>query len=96
MLYPFGVFAAIVIASVFLGRGRSVAIRVASAIAAILMAACVPLMPSAFYSSSLFQYVQSWLGEWIFFVLGLLPAAVIATLVLKVGARAPSRPDVEK
>ena len=93
VLYPFGVFTAIVIASVFLFRGRSVAIRVASVIAAIVTAAWVLLMPSAFYSSSLFQYAQSWLGEWVFFVLGLLPTALIATLMLKLGAQAASRPD---
>ena len=92
-LYPFGAFTAIVIASVFLARGKSMAIRVASAIAAILTAVGVSLLPSAFYSSSQFQYLHSWLGEWAFFILGLLPTAVIALLVLRLGAQSSSRYD---
>jgi hypothetical protein len=93
VLYPFGALTAIVIVSVFLARGKSVAIRITSALAAIITATCVPLLPSSFYSSSSFEHVQSWLGEWIFFILGLLPTALIAILVLRLGAHTPSRPD---
>ena len=93
VLYPFGAFTAIVIASVFLARGKSMAIRVASATAASLTAVCVSLLPSAYYSSSQFQYLQSWLGEWAFYIMGLLPTAVVALLVLRLGAHSANRHD---
>lgn len=81
------------IASTLLARGRRWPIRVASAIAALVTAVGIFLLPIEFYDSKVFQFLESWLGEWAFFILALVPTLVMAFLVLRLGACSPDRPD---
>ena len=93
VLYPFGAVTAILITGVLLSRGKRLAIRIAAAVSAILTAVCVSFLPTEFYSSSQFQYFESWLGEWVFFILGLVPSALVAFLVLMLATQSPRRSD---
>lgn len=88
-LYPCGVLISIFVTSVLLARDRGLSIRVTSAIVATLTSTGIFLLPVAFYSANPFQYLESWIGEWAFFVLGLVPASIMALLVLRLGAHAP-------
>ena len=93
VLYPFGALVAMVMSGFWLASGRKKSIRVASALVAALTATVIFLLPAEFYASSAFQALQRWLGEWVFFVLGILPASMMAFLVLHIGAHADARRD---
>lgn len=93
VLYPLGTLTAIVISSVVFAGGRRFSVRVGSALIAALTAACVFLLPASFNASMPFQFLQSWLGEWVFFFMGLVPAVLMAFLLLRIGARATRRHD---
>lgn len=85
ILYPSGAFTAIVITSVLCAGVGSVTVRVASAIVATLTAVGIIFLPTTFYYSNPFQYLGSSLGDWAFFVLGLVPTSLTALLVLWFG-----------
>lgn len=93
VLYPSGALTAIVITCVIFAGGKRTSIRVAAAIAAILVAAAIPFIPTDFYSTNPSQYLRQWAGEWYFFILGLVPTSLVAILVLKLAAHAPRRRD---
>lgn len=93
VLYPCGVLTAIAITSLLFAGSRSIRVRVASTIIATLTAASIFLLPSAFYASTPFQYLDAWLGEWIYFVLGFVPPTLMGLLVLRLGAPRPMNKD---
>lgn len=85
VLYPSGALTAIFVVSVLYASKRGLPIRFVSAVVATLTTGYIFFLPAAFYDSQLFHWVESWLGEWTFFVLGLIPASLMALLVLEIG-----------
>ena len=93
VLSPLDAFTAIAISALLLARGKRESARVACAVTAALTAAGVFVLPTEFYSSSIFEEIESWLGDWIFFLLALVPALLMVFIVLKLGGYAIDRHD---
>jgi len=91
VFYPSGVLTAIFVVSVLFASRRGLPVRLASAVVATLTAGYIFFLPTAFYDSQLFHWLESWLGEWTFFVLGLIPASLMAVLVLEIGRHGYAR-----